>query len=252
MKKVGNGFINRKGEKHLSNRGYWATIIEYFSKRNCTVQFEDGTIIKGLQYGNIKKGQIKNPCHPSIYGVGYDGIGKYTTTRNGKNTKEYVVWKGMIERCYSVEYKKKRHNYTECSVIVAWHNFQNYAQWYENNYKENFEADKDILIKGNKIYSPETCCFVPQEINTLFTKSNKTRGELPIGVRITKQQRYQARISKGIYSKCIGTFHTIEEAFQVYKIAKEEYIKEMADKWRGQITEPCYEAMYAYEVEITD
>ena len=250
--KKGNGFIDRLGEKHLANKGYWAKIIEYTNKRNCTIQFEDGTVIKQVQYSSIKKGQIKNPNYPSIYGVGYDGIGKYITVHQGKNTKAYVVWKGMIERCYSVEYQKKRPEYNNCIVISEWHNFQNYAKWYEENYKENFEVDKDILVKGNKIYSPETCCFVPHEINTLFTKSNKTRGNFPIGVRITKQNRYQARISKCTYNKCIGTFGTIEEAFQAYKIAKEDYIKEVADKWKPYITPQTHQAMYNYQVEITD
>ena len=44
----------------------------------------------------------------------------------------------------------------------------------------------------------------------------------------------------------------IKEGVKRFNLAKEIRIKEVADKWRGQITEPCYEAMYAYEVEITD
>ena len=117
---------------------------------------------------------------------------------------------------------------------------------------QGWELDKDILIKGNKVYSPETCCFVPQEINCLFTNCKSVRGKYPIGVTKTVNGKYKARINKNGDRIDLGLFDTPEEAFQVYKIAKELHIKEVADKWRGQITEPCYEAMYAYEVEITD
>ena len=131
-----------------------------------------------------------------------------------------------------------------------WHNFQNFAQWHEENYIEGFVLDKDILQKGNKIYSPENCCFVPNEINVLFTKRQNDRGDLPVGV-IKSYNRYIFQLSKN-GKRHRKSYETPEEAFQAYKQAKENYIKEIADKWRGKITEKVYEALYAYKVEITD
>ena len=238
--------LERLGERHPTNEGCWTVIIEYFSKRNCTVQLEDGTVLKNIAYDRIQKGQIKNPNFPSVYGVGHIGIGKYVTWINGKSKKYYSVWRDMLGRCYSEKSLEKRPTYKDVGVCEEWHCFQNFAKWFEDNYKEGFELDKDILIKGNKTYSSKTCTFIPQEINKLFIISNKNRGKYPMGVSKVKG----GFLAK--HKKHIGIFNTVEEAFQVYKIAKELHIKEVADKWRGQITEPCYEAMYNYKVEITD
>ena len=117
---------------------------------------------------------------------------------------------------------------------------------------EGWCLDKDILVKGNKVYSPETCCFVPNEINILFTKGNSCRGALPIGVRKRKNGKYLTQITKNSKNIHIGIFNTPEEAFQAYKVAKEDYIKKMADKWRDKISNRAYQALYNYQVEITD
>ena len=90
--------------------------------------------------------------------------------------------------------------------------------------------DKDILIKGNKIYSPETCIFVPKNINLLFVKSDAKRGDYPIGVNYNKRSgKFVARC--GEYGKRVnlGTFRTPEEAFNAYKNAKMDRICELAN-----------------------
>ena len=113
--------------------------------------------------------------------------------------------------------------------------------------------DKDILSKGNKIYSPNTCIFVPQNINILFTKRNKSRGNLPIGVCYHKQDgKYMSKCSFGDGQKYLGCYDTPQEAFQIYKEYKEKYIKEVADKYKEYIPQKLYETMYNYEVEIDD
>lgn len=123
------------------------------------------------------------------------------------------------------------------------------------NWKEYMDSswhlDKDILIKGNKVYSPDTCCLVPQEINILFVKCNINRGDLPIGV-IEINGRFSSSVSKNNKIRHLGKFNTLEEAFESYKFAKEKHIKEVADKWRDKLDPRVYEAMYNYEVEITD
>ena len=119
--------------------------------------------------------------------------------------------------------------------------------------------DKDILIKNNKIYSPDTCIFVPQRINELFIKTNKLRGNLPIGVSYLKNiNKFQANCKtftkrgSASYSNYLGCFKTPLEAFNVYKQFKEKYIKQVADEYKNKIPQKLYEAMYRYEVEITD
>ena len=170
----------------------------------------------------------------------------------------------MIKRCYDEKTIKKHLTYKDCSVCDEWHNFQNFAKWCEENYYESkfknepMQLDKDILQKGNKIYSPETCIFVPRRINSLFIKSDKARGDCPIGVTFRKDNgkyrsycnvQYKEEPRKQIQ---LGQFNTPEEAFYAYKQFKENYIKEVADLYRPYIPEKLYNAMYRYEVEIDD
>lgn len=242
---------NRTGEKYITYQSYIIEIIEYFSNRDVTIQFEDGLILKNKVYSDIKNGKIKNPFHPTINGKGFYGIGKYTA-----NDKSYYIWKSMLNRCYDKKRQKSHFSYKNVRVCEEWHNFQNFAKWYEENWKSehmnsSWHLDKDILIKGNKVYSPETCCFVPSEINSLFTKNNVRRGDLPIGVQ-KAFSKFVVYISKGNIRTYLGIFDTAEEAFQAYKTAKEQYIKEIADKWKYQISPKVYEVMCNYIVEITD
>lgn len=246
-------FRSRAGERYLTNEGYWVTIIEYFGWDNCTVQFDDKNIVFNKTYSNIKKGNIMNPYHYSVFERGFLGIGKYTSSRNNKPTRHYTTWYSMLRRVYSETIHKSNPTYKDVIICEEWHNFQVFAEWFEVNYKEGFHLDKDILFKGNKIYSPETCCFVPQEINTLFTKRQNNRGEYPIGVSFCKvMNSFSATINIYKVTRNLGYFGTPEQAFKNYKIAKEVYIKEVADKFREQITERVYEALYNYQVEITD
>jgi len=157
----------------------------------------------------------------------------------------------MLERCYCKKYHTKKPTYIGCSVAEEWHSFQNFAQWFYENSTESFELDKDILIKGNRVYSSKTCCFVPAEINVLFTKISR-RGNYPVGVSLHKEGKFQASMSVSNKQIYLGLYTTPEEAFEIYKEAKEEYIKKFADKWEGQITEDVYNALYKYKVEIND
>lgn len=249
---VGSDITNRKGEKFINKEGYEMEIIEYFSATNCTVRFDDGTTLYKQRYDNIKRGVTTNPNYKFLYGIGYLGEGDYKTSIGENVFKYYRVWYSMFLRCYSEKHKKEFPSYIGCSVNERWHNFQNFVKWYEKNYNpeimKGWHLDKDILVKGNKVYSPKTCAFVPAEINTLFLRCNKSRGNLPIGVSRAKSGKFIATLKK----KILGKFKTPEEAFKAYKTAKEAYIKEIAEKWRGKISEKVYDALHKYQVEITD
>lgn len=190
---------------------------------------------------------LKNNLKPSVYGIGFIGEGDYRPSINRKKTKAYSKWNNILHRSYDVKYKENNPTYKDVIVCKYWHNFQNFAKWFENNYKEGFELDKDILIKGNKIYSPETCCFVPREINSLF-KTYSKKSELPIGVTYDKfNNKYKVsfRIDKKMTT--MGRFDTISKAHEIFKITKEKYIREIAEKWKGIITEQVYEILINYK-----
>ena len=247
---------DRTGEIGYNNDGEKMVIIRYGDYADIDVQFNDGTIINHRRYDHFKNGEIKNPMFPNIYGVGYFGIGDFKSTdENGKNTKCYNTWIDMLRRCYDPKFHEKEPTYENCTVCEKWWNFQVFAEWYYENYYEiegqTMALDKDILCKGNKVYSADTCVFVPVSINSLFVKRDNERGEYPIGVS-KHGNKFRIKLSKGDGKIYLDTYATVEEAFQAYKQAKEEYIKEVVEKYKSQIPHELYEAMMNYEVEIDD
>lgn len=119
---------------------------------------------------------------------------------------------------------KLQPEYEGCSVCKEWWNYSNYKLWYDEHRVEiksfdaSFEVDKDILIKGNKVYSPETVCFVPKVVNSLFTNGKKNRGDYPLGVYYDKdKKKYVANMSFGGRNIKLGTFDTVNDAFNKYK-----------------------------------
>ena len=247
--------INRVGEKNYNSFGSEMIIIKHINASNIDVYFPKyNYVAKNKQYSKFKKGNIGCPYEPNIYG-GYLGEGEYKCKINGNVTKCYKTWYSMLRRCY--DNKNQKPTYIDCTVCEEWYNFQNFAKWYEENYyeipNEKMHLDKDILFKGNKIYSPQTCIFAPQRINDLFVKSDKARGKYPIGVYYYKPTN-KFKVQCNINSKRIGLgyYNNIEEAFSVYKEFKENYIKEIADEYKNIIPIELYNAMYNYEVEITD
>lgn len=256
---------DRIEEKNINNFGSKMVIIEYRKYNDIDVYFpEYNWTFKHTRYSDFKKGEIKCPYERRTYGIGYLGEGKYKTKENGEKTKCYNVWHDMLKRCYSEKCHKKQPTYKNCKVHDKWLNFQNFAKWYYDNYYEiegeRMCLDKDILHKGNKIYSPDTCVFVPYNINTLFTKNDKFRGEYPLGVcyHHDRDKKFSARCSVYNFEENkkkqihLGYYDTPNEAFEVYKEFKENYIKEVADYYKKNIPDKLYNAMYEYKVEIDD
>ncbi len=248
-----------EGTTIISKQGYEVRLNKYNDASNCELEFLNVKFPYkiNIEIRSFKNKTVRYPYHPSKYGVGYIGIGKFIGGSYSKENIIYDYWDGILRRCYSERIKKLRNSYSDCLVDEYWHNLQNFGEWFEKNYNPKYMKswclDKDILVKGNRIYSPETCCFVPNEINVIFTNGYIRRGEYPKGVSYKpKINKYIAQYQKDGVVTHIGTFKTVDEAFQAYKEVKEKYIKEKADKWKDQIDPRVYEAMYNYQVEITD
>lgn len=245
MRKLRKDCVDRTGEKWLTNEGYWVTIVESYNKKNCTLQFENGLTIKNREYPQIKRGGIKNPYHPSVCGIGYFGVGKYKAIERGKKTIVYYRWICMIGRCYDEKTKEAHPTYKDCVVDSRWHNFQVFAEWFEDNFLPHMDSywqlDKDILFKGNKIYSPETCCFVPQEINKQLIGVNSER-PIPTGV-YKNSLKWVATLGTGKRSKELGRYKTMEEASEVYIKAKEDRLKNLANKWKDFLRPDVYDRL---------
>ena len=235
-------------------------ILKYNNARNVEIQFSQTGYETTVQLTNIKSGIIKDPYSPSVYGVGILGT-KYLSTVNGVRTKEYALWMDMLRRCYSDTYKKKNQTYIDCEVSDKFKSYEYFYEWCNKQIGfsvdgngNQFQLDKDLLIKANRVYSESTCVFLPKEINSVLTKCTASRGEHLIGVcwhNASKSFIARARKNKG-KSESLGYFKTEIEAFNAYKVAKESFIKEQANKWKGKIDDRAYNALMNYQVEITD
>lgn len=187
-----------------------------------------------------------------VRGIGINDY-KGRISEHGTLIPSYQCWVGMLTRCYDYKTHKKRSSYEDCYVCDEWKFFSNFKEWFDEHYVEGWHLDKDILVKGNKIYSPDKCCFVPCEINVLFVKSDKKRGKYPIGVSYCKERgNFYVAVSINRSRTFIGRYSTKQEAFEAYKKAKEENIKRIADKWKDKIDSRVYKAMYNYKVEVDD
>lgn len=249
---------NYVGYKATTNEGYNIVVVEYNSYSDIFVKFEDEYgAIKHTSFACVKTGEIRNPYHKSCNGAGF--IGDTKTKENGKLKSSYLCWSSMLTRVFSENYHKKFPTYKNCEISDEWLCYANFEKWYNENYYYidgvSLHLDKDILHKGNKKYCKEQCVFVPMEINELFTKNDSDRNNLPIGVSLSKRKgknKYLSICSGNGKSNRLGYYDNPTDAFMAYKTFKENYIKEVADKYKDKIPQKLYDAMYRYEVEITD
>lgn len=256
------------GKEFTNKLGHRCFVIDYKDAHNVMVMFYETMSVSTMEYGNLKKGSFIDRFKPSLYGVGY--LGK--TGRTINNEKAYAAWNHILSRCYNPEVQKKQPYYYDCSVDTRWHCFAVFEKWFmqqdQRHFKEDYDVgrrwsiDKDILVRGNKVYSPETCCFVPNEINSAVTKPKRRLSHqgLPEGVGLIKPKTlgskvgYTARAHTGTTDKdrYLGYYDTPEKAFKVYKRVKEGHIKSLAEKWKGKIDDKVYEALLEWKIEITD
>lgn len=231
-------------------------IIDYKNYNNVTVIFYEPFCVVRCSLGSLQKGHVSNPMFPTVLGKGYIGVGSYNSKNCGR---VYKLWKGILYRCI----RSNQPAYTDVNVCDEWLNFQNFAAWCEAqeffNAKDDkglsYQLDKDILVRGNRVYSPEFCRFVPANINNLILSNKFKRGKHPIGVYF-KQGKFLAQITWSCPEKrntlFIGSFDTAEEAFLAYKKVKEAHIAEVANKWVGRIDLDIYESLTGWVVNKDD
>lgn len=253
----------REGLENYNHQGLHMVLQTYYGVRKVDILFDDG-FVKTTDYKSFVQGTVLNDNYPWSNGSGV-GMARSRTSKV-KNPKEYRMWRGILTRCNSMDFKIKCPTYKNATCCDEWLYFDNFFEWVIS--QENYETlknsdityvpDKDILVKGNKHYSPETVCLVPQYVNTLFIKRDGDRGAYPLGVFLDKgarHKKYVAKCNNPFGDKPITQrFYSVEDAFEFYKKAKESVIQQMAEREykKGTISIKCYEAMMNYQVEITD
>lgn len=186
---------------------------------------------------------------------------KTPTYVGGKQTRIYALWSNMHMRASGKNTRQQQHqSYLNCTIAPEWYDYDEFHNWVEEHpfhatkeYGKFYNLDKDLLCKGNKVYSSDMCEFIPFTINVFLTYRKSTKSELPVGV-YKNFNKYEASISNPFQKKSeyLGLYQSPEEAFHVYKLRKEEFARMLGEKYRGYVTEPVYETLLNYKIDITD
>lgn len=190
-----------------------------------------------------------------VCGVGFND-GKYPTRENGKLKKEYRCWSSMMARCYSEPTQKNSKSYIGCEVSENFKSYTYFHEWCQDQIGFGFDGwdlDKDLLVKGNKIYSEEDCVFLPREINRALQNKSEFRGDYATGCRFDKLSRkFQSWGRTGSGKIYLGSFSCENDAFLAYKHNKEKYLKSLAEKYKDVLDIRAYLALMQYCVNIDD
>lgn len=190
-----------------------------------------------------------------VYGVGVNR-GEYPTTKGLDIVKEYDLWHSILTRVYSESFLIKCPTYRGCSISENFKSYSYFHSWCQSQLGFKFNGwhlDKDLLIKRNKLYSENTCVFIPQEINKVLTLRQIDRGIHPVGVYLHRPTgKYRAQISLSGQRFHLGLFKSAKEAFSAYKKAKEAYLVTLAEKYKGKLDPRAYQALKSYQVEVSD
>lgn len=229
-------------------------VLEYHSARDIIIKFLNTGNVRKTATSELRKGEIRDNEAFPVCKVGVMDVPNVVTREH--SPKSYKVWNRMLQRCYNENLRHLHQTYADCVVSDDFNYYSKFKEWAEKQIgytQDGWALDKDIIVRGNKVYSAETCAFVPNEINCLIHTGKSYRGLLPQGVVLSSnKKRYRARVSMGGKYYDQGTFDTPEEAFMKYKEVKEVYIKEVADKYKDVIDPKVYEALYAWTIDITD
>lgn len=244
------------GDIFRTRQGCDVEILEYQRYNKILVKFLDKEgHEKYVSKKELLNGRIKNPFHPDVVGIGFFGVGPHIgKIHAGSNTtsKEYSHWHSMLTRCYYQKYHERFPTYVGCSVDSQWHNFQEFAEWCQ--WQEGFKypksvLDKDLLVPGNKIYSPENCVFLPPELNGLIVSPKKIGKQFPAGISYQKDYgKYIVSCAVEGKNKNLGRYECPEEAFAVYKDFKENLVRGKAEEYKGVIDVRAYTALLNFEI----
>lgn len=241
------------GDRFTNTQGIELEVVKYEKASKITVRVHgpvDYEIV--TSQGNLKKGVVHDKYSPSVAGKGILGDAENIDVKS----QVYTSWVGMVKRCYTFyDYNPRaKINYGDCSVREDFLYFPNYIAWFDKQIVQpKWQLDKDLLVPGNKEYSPDACIFLPRALNTFLTIRKNDRGPYPLGVTIHEETgHYEAACNRDCKRIYLGVYKTPEAAFAAYKVEKEAYAKDLAERWKDQIDPRAYEALMKYEVNISD
>lgn len=173
-----------------------------------------------------------------VYGVGLNDLNRVGRGKNGHGLVKddlyyiYRIWSNMLERCYSKHYHKRYNTYVDCEVDLEWLTFSNFYEWTLQQNWEGKQLDKDLKIKGNRVYSKNTCLYLDRRVNNFLIDRERKDNDLPVGVYFDKSNnKYKAHISDPVIHKrkTLGYFSTPELAYKAWLDEKIRLASKLAD-----------------------
>lgn len=184
-----------------------------------------------------------------VCGVGINDYSGSTKIKD-RRIKSYQAWQSMLSRCYMPKEQQKHPSYIGCYVCDEWLYFSNFKKWFDENYRDGYEMDKDLLSNGLKCYSPQTCLFVPVYINNLIRTRNDNKNKMGVFYD-KKSKKYIAKVSFNGRTEYSKVFDNMEDAYNEYKKKKIALIKRVAETAlsKGDIDEKVYNALLKYKIK---
>lgn len=243
------------GKVFKTNKCGDVEVIDMLDRGKLKVKFLNTGNIRVYDKASVTRQEMRDVEAFPVYTTGVQDIKGYLV-KGQPAPKDYSVWSAIRQRCYNKNCKDSFLAYEGCTMSEDFLVFSKFKEWYNSQIgcdQDGWHIDKDLLVKGNKVYSAETCVLLPNEINSAIVVHNRGNNNFPMGViyNCTKT-RYRARIQRKDGWESLGTYDTPEEAFYAYKPVKEAYVKSIADKWREQIDPRAYQALMNWTIEIDD
>ena len=228
------------GEQFKTNSHGTATIIEYRSYDDVTIKFDNTGSVRCCGIDTLKTGFVKDRGAKNVVGVGINKVERPARVK-GKPVKEYRIWRNMLDRCYSNKQAELYPTYVGCRVSEDFLNYTTFYDWCQTQqgFHKGYELDKDVLSKGIKIYSPNTCRFVPKEINNLVNKLRNNKGYY----WSNQSNKFVTEVFVDGKKKFLGRFSTEQEARNAVVPLIKQRDRKVLDSWKGEIPIECYLAI---------
>lgn len=215
------------GDKYISKAfGHEATVIEKLPYPFVKVQFDLTGKEKTLRRSNLRSLEFKDDNQPTLHGVGI--VGGVTVRVDGSLLPSYVAWSSMLGRCYSVM--------TGASVCEDWLYFPNFKEWFDENVPEGWCVDKDFKVRGNLLYSADTCTPLPTELNALLVRCDGLKC-----YTLTRNLKYDVRVRAEGSTTIRKCFNTEKEAVLFYFYEKGKYIDRLRENYKGNVPDYVFD-----------
>lgn len=236
------------GKVYRTNNYGDVKIIEFYNKSYVKVVFLNTMSEKFTSISTLKKGSLKDKQAPSILGFGI--VGEDIPSRGGIQDRAYGAWHSMLQRCLCENTQRKYPTYIGCTVHDDWRYYQNFKKWFYSQVgsdMSDYQLDKDLLVRGNTLYSPETCCLLPRSINNYLSLLPVYGCTQSISFK-TRTKQYMAVTSQKRDKINLGDYRTYKEAFIALKTFKQDKMKEFALQHKGNVSEVVYQKLMNFDI----